>query len=364
MPGTRLFKDADLYRNTRKQWDPRTQQIVTATAKGEPLVNDTLSIEEQLAIRDGLLIAHPLPAPEPEPEPEPTAPFALGAVLGSFWPGLPAKAKAAFSPTLGRIGNDVTDAQTQQMVRECQAAGIEPHICVLNRPTPLTPTEFAAFVKRYLALGVRTFEIENETSYVSASQVPSTAAAYAKRVQGYGEALKAAGVTGARLLVQADDALRNAGWVRSMFAAVPNLADYVFGWVVHPYTAGREVERLNKAVSDLQAQGVTDPAIYATEYGIAATVDGVTLTLSNGTPDNYGHATNMTTRVAGPLVVQRVEAMRAGCRHLRGVWIYHATNGRGAHNLRETNYGQMTWPDLRPITDRTEPLKAYALGLA
>jgi hypothetical protein len=153
-----------------------------------------------------------------------------------------------------------------------------------------------------------------------------------------------------------------------MFKAVPNLADYVFGWVVHPYTAGREVERLNKAVTDLKAQGVTDPAIYATEYGVSCTVDGVTLgyvdsATSKFVPDNYGHATNLTWKVGGPLQAQRIQAMIDGCPNLRGLWVYHATNGKGAHNLREVNFGNMTWPDLRVIAEKCEPLKALAASL-
>jgi len=363
MGGTSLFKNAGLYRETRKRWSATAHQIVTVTSKGEALVHDTVSEDEAIALRDGLIESYPLPAPAPAPTPAPTpsGPLVLGVVLGSNWSGMPAKVKAAFGPTAGRIAYDAGDTAAQMMVREAKAAGIDPHLMLPN--WQMTPTEFVTVVKRYLALGVRRFEIGNETSYVPAAQVPSIAAAYARQLKAFGEALKAAGVTGVELLAQADDALRNAGWVKAMFQAVANLADYVFGWVVHPYTAGREVERLNKAVTDLQAQGVTDPEILATEYGIAATVDGVTLTLSNGTPDNYGHPTNLTTKQAGPLVVQTIEAMRRGCRYLRGVWVYHATNGRGAHTLRETNFGQTTWPDLVPITDRTEPLKQLAASL-
>ncbi len=368
----------------------RAARLDRATAQWVDLTRATLSTAEQLALQARLNAKHPLPAPAPAPAPAtppappvvqtpPPAPspapstpapapqpartdFQLGVVLGSYWPGLPAKAWAAFGPTLGRIGNDVADSSTQQMVRECKAVNIEPHICVLDWQTQ-APATFVAFVKRYLALGVKRFEIGNETSYVLASAVPSTAATYAKQVKAYGEALKAAGVTGAQLLVQADDALRNAGWVAAMFKAVPNLADYAYGWVVHPYTADRELEQLNKAVRDLQAQGVKDPGIYASEYGIACTADGVTLVDSKGTPSNYGHATNLTWRDGGPLQRQRIDAMRAGCPNLKALWVYHATNGKGAHNLREANFGQMTWPDLQVIPEKCAPLKQLAASL-
>jgi hypothetical protein len=373
MSATRLLKNAALYQGTHNRYDATTSQIVTTTATGEQLVHNTLSTQDAIGIRDGLLEAHPLsqpapaPAPPAPPAPQPPAPvppvppaptaapseFQLGVVLASNWPGLAAKAKAAFGPTLGRISDEAADSAVQQMVSEARQAGMTPHACFTGWQA--SPATFVAFVKRYQPLGVRRFEIGNETSYVTASQVPSTAAAYAKQVEAFGDALKTAGVTGVELLVQADDALRNAGWVANMFKAVPDLGSYAAGWVVHPYTAGREVERLNRAVTDLQAQGVTDPAIYATEYGIASTVDGVALV-----PDNYGHPTNLTWRDCGPLLAQTIDAMRAGCPNLRALFVYHATDGNTGHNQRESNFGVMTWPSLTVKADIAGPLKAYA----
>lgn len=141
-------------------------------------------------------------------------------------------------------------------------------------------------------------EFGNETSYAyqNPGDISGIAANYALRAK---EAAISMAGTGVGLLVQADDALRGATWVNSMFGAVPDLSDYVAGWTCHPYgpTAGtslhdgspawRTDDRIDRLIAQLAAHGDTTTPFYFTEFGLA-TDNGRTLS------DNYEWKRNMT----------------------------------------------------------------------
>jgi hypothetical protein len=162
-------------------------------------------------------------------------------------------------------------------------------------------------------LAVRQIEFGNETSYSyqygdtwSDQSYKDRAKLYATR---FAQARAAIAATGRQvgLLAQADDGgTGSAAWVDSMFDAVPNLAQLVDGWTVHPYgPRGVWEPKLDRLIAQTAANGApgTIP-IDITEYGLSSN-NGVALT------DNYGWPVNQTFAEAGSALDSTVSGMRA-----------------------------------------------------
>jgi hypothetical protein len=162
-------------------------------------------------------------------------------------------------------------------------------------------------------LAVRQIEFGNETSYshqygdtYSNQSYKDRAKLYATRVA---QAHAAIAATGRQvgLLAQADDGgTGSAAWVDSMFDAVPNLAQLVDGWSVHPYgPRGIWEPKLDRLIAHTTANGAPSTIpIDITEWGIS-TNNGLPLT------DNYGWPVNLTFAQAGSNLEASVSAMRA-----------------------------------------------------
>lgn len=108
---------------------------------------------------------------------------------------------------------------------------------------------------------------------------------YALRGKELAEALKP---TGVGVLFQAEDAGSGSPvWVNEMFAAVPNLPEYVDGWTIHPYPGGGTVAevahdsygipKLERMIADLKAHSETSLPIDASEWGVPS-ANGVVFT--------------------------------------------------------------------------------------
>ena len=162
-------------------------------------------------------------------------------------------------------------------------------------------------------LAVQQIEFGNETSYAHQYGDSWADASYANRAELYAtrfaQARAAIGMTGrdVGLLAQADDGgSGSANWVNHMFDAVPNLAQLVDGWTVHPYgPRSRWEPKLDRLIASTAANGA--PAsipIDVTEYGISS---------ANGTPltDNYGWPTNLTYAQAAAALDDTIAQMRA-----------------------------------------------------
>jgi hypothetical protein len=162
-------------------------------------------------------------------------------------------------------------------------------------------------------LAVRQIEFGNETSYShqygdtwSDQSYKDRAKLYATR---FAQAQAAIAATGRQvgLLAQADDGgTGSAAWVDSMFDAVPNLAQLVDGWIVHPYgPRGVWKPKLDRLIAQTAANGApgTIP-IDITEYGLSSN-NGVALT------DNYGWPVNQTFAEAASALDSTVSDMRA-----------------------------------------------------
>lgn len=128
--------------------------------------------------------------------------------------------------------------------------------------------------------GVSCYEIGNETSYgyqysdgVGTESYKLRAREYAQRVKETGEALAEAGST-IGCSCQADDG--NSGssqWVDEMYAAVPNLHEYIAAWTIHPYpkeTTGNCKPRIERLISQVGAHGGSGKSIDITEWGISS----------------------------------------------------------------------------------------------
>ena len=192
-------------------------------------------------------------------------------------------------------------------------------------------------------LAVREIEFGNETSYGyqygddwDAPTYGARAREYARRFRDAHEAVKAANPR-VGLLAQADDGdTGSANWVDGMFAAVPDLAERVAGWTLHPYGPRWEA-RFARLAAQTRAAGAS-PAIpiWVTEYGLA-TDDGRCLS------DNYGWDRCMSYAAAGSALRGAIAGMRAAQPRLRAVLLYQGHDQRpsGTTSEREHYFGAL-----------------------
>ncbi len=147
----------------------------------------------------------------------------------------------------------------------------------------LTPAEVQDLVGLDRVPGLQDVELGNETSYgyqyrdgYTASSYKERARVYAVRVKEAAEALNPHGIG---VLAQAEDGGSGSPvWVHEMFAAVPDLSQYVAGWTIHPYpnqrTAGGTdtygIPKMRRMVADLAEEGDTTTPIDITEWGVAS----------------------------------------------------------------------------------------------
>jgi hypothetical protein len=197
---------------------------------------------------------------------------------------------------------------------------------------------------------VTDIEFGNETSYSYQFSETSSASnwydlpSYAARAQSYALRFKDAETAiqavnpSVGLLAQADDGgSGTVTWVQNMFAAVPDLAQRVAGWTVHPY--GPEWEStINRLISSTQAAGAPSSIpLYVTEWGLSSD-DGRCLS------ENFGFNKCMSYSEAASTLESNVAAMHAryGGR-LRSLYIFQARDQQptGASTEREGYCGAL-----------------------
>jgi hypothetical protein len=163
-------------------------------------------------------------------------------------------------------------------------------------------------------LAVRQIEFGNETSYSHQFGDSWADPSYKDRARLYAtrfaQARAAVAATGRQvgLLAQADDGgTGSPAWVDGMFEAVPNLAQLVDGWTVHPYGPRAIWEpKMDRLIAQTAAHGAPSTIpIDITEYGIA-TNNGTSLI---GTSD--GWPVNLTFGQAAGDLEATIAAMRA-----------------------------------------------------
>jgi hypothetical protein len=190
-------------------------------------------------------------------------------------------------------------------------------------------------------LAVRQIEFGNETSYADQG-TQDRGGEYAERFRDAHAALNGdAGNPRVGLLAQADDGGTGGNWVRDMFDAVPDLAEMVDGWTVHPYgpPAGAQ-ERIDTVIAQTGDRGGSARIpIDITEWGVT-TDDGRCLS------DNYGWEDRcMTYQEAADALRLTVSGLEARYRgRLRTFIIFQATDQYADEGStdRERFFGALT----------------------
>lgn len=184
-------------------------------------------------------------------------------------------------------------------------------------------------------LAIMRIEFGNETSYTQ----PARGGEYALRLRDTFRAIRASDAR-VGLLAQADDANRGPRWLDAMFRAVPDLADMVDGWTIHPYGPRSSWEpRIDRLIAQTRRHGAGDAIpIDVTEWGLA-TDDGRCLSSNYGWPDRC-----MTYDAAARALRDTIAGMTAryGAR-LRSLFVYQATDQMrpGATSDREHYFGAL-----------------------
>ena len=194
-------------------------------------------------------------------------------------------------------------------------------------------------------LAIQTIEFGNETSYGYQYGDSAGSPSYQARAQTYAvrlkEAAEAIGTTGVKVgvLAVADDASGN--WMNGMFQAVPNLGNYVSGWVTHPYgTYGKT--KLLGVLTQAAAHGApSNIPIDITEWGLS-TDNGVCVA------ENYGYNPCMSYTEAAEQLKRSVTEIKTivGSR-LRMFLLYQVRDQQtaGASNEREAFFGLLQHED-------------------
>jgi hypothetical protein len=224
-------------------------------------------------------------------------------------------------------------------------------------PTPAEAQNVASWAKAYGPggtywashsggnLAFQTIEFGNETSYGYQYGDNAGTPSYQARAQTYAvrlkEAAEAIGATGVKVgvLAVADDPSGN--WMNGMFQAVPNLGNYVSGWVTHPYgTSGKG--KILGVLQQTAAHGApSNIPIDITEWGLS-TDNGVCVY------ENYGLNPCMTYAEAAEQLKKSVAEIKSlvGSR-LQLFLLYQVRDeeNAGASNDREAYFGLLQHED-------------------
>jgi hypothetical protein len=316
-------------------------------------------------------VAYPAGAAAPKPEGEGSGP-APGAAGGGLQPGInagwiyPGQLDASAVQTLGaklvRVEFPIewSAAQLQPTIAGYAAKGIRvaPLATFDGRlPSPAEARSLASWAAAYGSggtfwtgrsdgdLAIRTIEFGNETSggyqygdNAGDASYTERARTYAVRLKEAAQSIAAAGA-GVGMLAVAED--WTGDWMSGMFAAVPNLGEYVAGWVSHPYGTDWR-QKIEDIVAQAAAHGASAAIpVDVTEWGVAS---------DNGRclSDNYGWNPCMSYAQAA----ETLRATLAGIRSLLGprlamFLLYQSRDQQasGASSEREAYFGLLQHED-------------------
>jgi hypothetical protein len=194
-------------------------------------------------------------------------------------------------------------------------------------------------------LAIRSIEFGNEASYGYQYGDSAGAASYTARAKSYAirfkEAAEAISATGIKvgLLADADDPTGD--WMNGMFAAVPNLGNYVGGWISHPYGTGAK-SKLMGVINQTAAHGASSSIpIDVTEWGIST---------DNGTCvyENYGMNPCMSYQEAGEQLKRGVNEIKSMVGNRLGLFLLYQVRDQapgGSSNNRESFFGVLQQSD-------------------
>ncbi len=299
------------------------------------------------------------PTPPPSSTPQPVdGTFQMGVVAGSALSyELPFVEKLGAHTARMEFSADTSASSMASTIDAYAKAGIRPMLLATfpaGMPTSAEAQNVGTWAAAYGPGGsfwqgksypantaVTDIEFGNETSY-SYQFSDNSLATYSSRAQTY--ALRAADAANAiraanpkvGLLAQGDDAVNGTAWVTSMLEAVPNLADLVAGWTIHPYGPSWAT-RIDSTIDAAKAAGARDLPIWVTEWGLS-TDNGRCL------DDNYGYDTCMTYASAASTLHSALAGMesRYGSR-LGAFFLYQAHDqyASGTQTGREAYFGAL-----------------------
>jgi hypothetical protein len=301
--------------------------------------------------------AAPAPAPTPAATPAPVnGTFQMGLTAGTAHQYELSYLKATGART-ARIDFDINKSASS-MASDIEAyakAGIRPVLLATfygRVPSTTEAQNLATWAAAYGPGGtfwqgksyptsVMPNEIEfgNETSY-SYQFSDNSMSTYAARAQSYAQRAKdaAVAITAANknvgLLAIGDNAVNQSAWMTNMLKAVPNLADLVNGWTIHPY-GPTWATRIDSTINSAKAGGARDLPIWVTEWGLS-TDNG------NCLSDNYGFDKCLTYDQAASTLHSALAGMqsRYGSR-LGAFFLYQAHDqyAPGTRTGREAYFG-------------------------
>jgi hypothetical protein len=302
-------------------------------------------------------VTPPPTEPTPPPQESPSSTFQPGLNSGTTMNmDLPGSVKLGAKLVRISFWIDETTTQMESTIGAYAAAGIRvlPMASFYGAmPSPAEAQHLATWAAAFGPGGsywashpgnqepIQSIEFGNETSYGYQYGDGAGSSSYRTRAENYASRLKSAaeaiGTTGIRvgMLAQADD--WTGDWVNGMYAAVPNLSNYVAGWTIHPYGPSWK-GRVEDLIKQTAAHGApaTIP-IDITEWGI---------TTDNGRclSENYDWNPCMTYQEAAEALTKSVGEMRQmlGSR-LADFMVYQVRDQQnsGASTNREVYFGAL-----------------------
>jgi hypothetical protein len=212
-------------------------------------------------------------------------------------------------------------------------------LLTFSTPLPGTSTVQSG-AAAWIGSGVKNVEAGNELDY-SYKLGASTSAgeAYGRDVKAMAEVLTPHRI--GVLAIGEDGGTNSTGFLDGMFTAVPNLAQYVAGWTIHPYWGGccsstdtYGAAKTVRMVSALERHGELTKGFYATESGVPSD-NGVAF--SSGQRETYQEAADIIGK--DPALLQKA----AKGRYVQQL-LYQSTDQRAPHSgtNREWYFGGRT----------------------
>lgn len=215
----------------------------------------------------------------------------------------------------------------------------------------------SAFANAHPGFAIDYIEFGNETSY-SYQGTQGQGGTYAQKLKRAAQAVQTATGGKVQLLGQADDGNTGSGWVDAMFTAVPDINNWVAGWVVHPY-GPQPSSKMTTAVTRLEAHSVdlTQKGIWITEFGVASD-DGRSLS------DNYGFPLNLTySQAATTMTTATNDLLNRYPNKIRAFTLY-ASRDQGVHGSDTSNDRELWFgANIRGANDAWSRKGAYTTAV-
>lgn len=280
-----------------------------------------------------------------------------------------------------RMFDRALSLSVDQIVSDCniyQSRGIRPYILAdvdLRGPYPGNIGPWAAAVgpggtRAHPTLPVQWIELGNEEFYsYKRTDFVSAAGPYATNFKRCAQAVAAANPNVKCLFMLDIDARGTTAYqqlVNAIYSAVPDIHNYVGGWVFHIYgpMSGASTQKVEQLLNMVGAKGAPS------SIGVFITEDGVSSDNGNNLSNNYGWPTNLTYDQAGTILRNKFRDVRAhpawGSR-LR-LWTNYQAHDQKPPGYNESGYRNREWffgvvkQDNSAKGDMTQSVRDHAIA--